>query len=201
MIIFKYGFFISLFLMNFISAMRYKDNPFFTQEARRLIEKMYLLSFHTENKDLLFILADRFKKYIFNHIRPDIPKDRYNNLKELKAKFELDNLDNGTYDLYSRKLVQFERGYQCSFETIVELRDEEFRNHCYAVSMMTDEYYYLGVWDKSKEISFHFDDLELAYVSAIIFNQYSFYDWTNKKEIKNAFYAFNPIQNIKRWKK
>ena len=56
------------------------------------------------------------------------------------------------------------------------------------MALMSDNRVYLGVYDSTSEISFHFNDLELAKVLSIVFNQYSIWDWSKNDEIRNSYY-------------
>lgn len=53
---------------------------------------------------------------------------------------------------------------------------------------MSDNHIYLGVYNSIPEMSFYFQDFELANVISIIFNQKSIWDWFNNDEIINQFH-------------
>ena len=56
------------------------------------------------------------------------------------------------------------------------------------MSLMSDNKAYLGVYDNKPEISFHFDDIELANALAVRFDQYSIWDWSVLDEILNPHF-------------
>ena len=55
------------------------------------------------------------------------------------------------------------------------------------MSLISDNHAYLGVYEASPEISFHFDDYDLANVIGILFNQKSIWDWSISEEIRNQY--------------
>ena len=56
------------------------------------------------------------------------------------------------------------------------------------MSLISDNSAYLGVYGSDPEVSFHFDDLELANVIAILFNQISIWDWSILDERFNEYF-------------
>ena len=57
------------------------------------------------------------------------------------------------------------------------------------MSLLSDNSAYLGVYSSVPELSFHFDDLELARDMAIVFNQISIWDWSISDEIFNPYFT------------
>ena len=180
-----------LFLnISLISSIRLKDNDFFTSEMKNLVHKIYRLSKSKTNVILMDILKERLKYLILNHDidRADAPKEKYKNIQERKTNFTT-SVD-GTYNLYTYDSIAFDRGYQASFETkIDDYTDEDYENLTYRLSMMTDNNVYLGVWEGVEEFSFHFDDLELATVICLIYNQESLWDWARSESIDNPYFT------------
>ena len=187
----KNFFFLILLLINIsiISSVRLIDNDFFTIEARNLVKKINRLSVSLENEPILNILVERFKDYIFSHEidRPGVPKEKYDNMTFLKYNFTKE--DDGTYDLYSHENIYLYEGYQVSFETSYDdYTSRDYDEICYKLSLMTDNSVYLGVWEGDAEFSFFFEDFDLANAVAILFNQYSIWDWSEMHSIDNKFH-------------
>jgi hypothetical protein len=63
----------------------------------------------------------------------------------------------------------------------------EYDEIAYKLSLMSDNKVYLGVYGSIPEISFHFEDIELANVVSIIFNQICIWSWKDNDEIKNRY--------------
>jgi len=184
-------FILILLLINIsiISSIRLIDNDFFTIEARNLVRKINRLSVSLENEPILNILVERFKDYIFSHEidRPEVPKEKYDNLTFLKYNFTKE--EDGTYDLYSHENIYLYEGYQVSFETSYDdYTSRDYDEICYKLSLMTDNSVYLGVWEGDAEFSFFFEDFDLANAVAILFNQYSIWDWSEMHSIDNKFH-------------
>ena len=87
------------------------------------------------------------------------------------------------------KKISFNSGYQASFEKKDDsYTSREYDQIAYIMSLMSDNKVYLGVYDSTPEMSFHFEDFELANVVSIIFNQNSIWSWKDNDEIKNRYY-------------
>ena len=56
------------------------------------------------------------------------------------------------------------------------------------MSLLSDNSAYQGVYSSNPELSFHFDDLELATVLGIVFNQISIWDWSILDERFNEYF-------------
>ena len=56
------------------------------------------------------------------------------------------------------------------------------------MSLLSDNSAYQGVYSHVPELSFHFDELELAMVLGIVFNQISIWDWSVSDEIFNGYF-------------
>ena len=181
--------FFLLLNISLISSIRLKDNDFFTSEMRSLVHKIYRLSKSRTNIVLMNLLKERLKKLIMERDieRADAPKDKYKNIQERKANFTI--TEDGTYNLYTFESINFDKGYQASFETkFTPYSDEDYEILSYKLSLMTDNNVYLGVWKDDEEFSFHFDDIELATVVCIIYNQIAMYDWARKSDINNPYF-------------
>ena len=111
-------------------------------------------------------------------------------LKSLKKKRNetATHMPDGTYDLNTKQPISFDRGYQASFEILYDTYDDDkYDMLCYKLALMTDNNVYLGVFNGNPEISFHFEDIELANTIAILFDQISIWDWSISDEIKNPY--------------
>ena len=176
--------------ISIINSIRLKDNDFFTPEMRNLVHKIYRLSKSRTNMVLMDILKERLLKLIMSRdiVREDAPKDKYKNIQQRKTNFT--TVVDGTYNLYTYNNVNFDRGYQASFETKVDdYTDEDYEMLTYKLSLMTDNGVYLGVWEGVEEFSFHFDDIELATVICLIYNQESLWDWARGRSIDNPYFT------------
>ena len=166
-----------------------KKNDFFTNEMIYLIEKIHYLSKSKQNKNYIMPLIWKLRRIIFSRKinRKEAPKEKYFNLKEIKYHFK--KREDGTYDMHSNKKNNFYKGYQVSFETIYDsYSNKEYDEIAYKMSLMSDNHIYLGVYNSIPEMSFYFQDFELANVVSIIFNQKSIWDWFNNDEIINQFH-------------
>ena len=181
--------FLIILNISIINSINIKNNDFFTPEIKNLIKIIDRLSRNKNNEAIMKNLLQKFKRYILNHDikRPEAPIEKYKNITLMKANFTIDN--DGTYDLYTHDIVEFDKGYQASFETKYDFYTEnDYIKLVYKLSLMTDNEVYLGVFEGDDEFSFHFDDYELANVICILFNQYSMLDWKTKKQIKNPYF-------------
>ena len=181
--------FFLLLNISIISSIRLKDNDFFTSEMRSLVHKIYRLSKSKTNIVLMNLLKERLRKLIMSREidRPEVSKDKYKNIQERKTNFTI--TDDGTYNLITYERMKFKRGYQASFETNFDsYSDEDYETLTYKLSLMTDNNVYLGVWEGTEEFSFYFDDLELATVVCILYNQISLFDWARYEDINNPYF-------------
>ena len=180
--------FFLLLNISLISSIRLRDNDFFTPEMRSLVHKIYKLSKSKTNIFLMNLLTERLKKLIYSRDfeRADVPKDKYKDIQEKKKNFNITS--DGTYDLYTYEKLNFEEGYQASFETLNDpYTSEDYDTITYKLSLMTDNKVYIGVWKNEDEFSFHFDDLELATVICIMYNQKALFEWATEKDINNPY--------------
>ena len=182
--------FIIFISISFINSIRLIDNDFFEPEIKKLIRKIYRLSISKDNEVFMNILIERLRKYILNHEldeeRPEAPRENYKNIGYIKGNFTVD--EDGTYDMITHEIIEFDRGYQVSFEREHDdYSSEEYDYLAYKMSIMSDNHAYLGVYGALPELSFNFDDLELAKVIGILFNQISIWDWSRKEEIINEY--------------
>ena len=181
-----------LFLLSisFIYSIKLNDNDFFNSEMRNLVRKIHRFSSDPKNEVFMRLLMERLYKYIIEHEldkeRPEVPKSIYANISVLRDNFTVTN--DGTYDLYTHEIIEFDRGYQVSFERMyMNYTNEDISNISYHLSLISDNHLYFGVYDSSSEFSFYFQDYDLAYVIGIIFNQISIWDWSINKEIPNIY--------------
>ena len=106
-------------------------------------------------------------------------------LRRLKTNVYMD----GTYDLQTMKPIQFNNGYQATFQTTSDnYTKKEFWNLVNWYSKITDGKYYIGKYNNELEVSFHFDIEQDAKDICKKFNQISYWDWQHMDEIKNKYY-------------
>lgn len=165
-----------------------KSNSFFTKEMHQIIKRINLISKSDINNIYIYPLIGQLRRYILScKIKRPAFKERFHHLRRNKENFEAK--EDGTYDIDSKKKISFNSGYQVSFETKSDsYSNEEYEEIAYKMALMSDNRVYLGVYDSTSEISFHFNDLELAKVLSIVFNQYSIWDWSKNDEIRNSYY-------------
>ena len=183
--------FLFLISFSFINNIKINDNDFFTQQIRNLIRKTERISKNEEDEKIMDILIEKLRNYIFTHdiSRKEALKEKYIGLRNESRNISYYTHD-GTYDIYTKQSVQFDRGYQVSFETEYDsYSDQEYEEIAYKMSLLSDNSAYLGVYSSVPELSFHFDDLELARDMAIVFNQISIWDWSISDEIFNPYFT------------
>ena len=164
-------------------------NDFFSEEMINLIRRIHKISSLQLNSIYIYPLIGKLRRYIFSRkiYRPEAPKERYQNLKIKKQNFT--QKEDGTYDIHTHERISFNSGYQVSFEKKDDsYTSREYDQIAYIMSLMSDNKVYLGVYDSTPEMSFHFEDFELANVISIIFNQNSIWSWKDNDEIKNRYY-------------
>ena len=185
----KYLLYFFLFNISFIYSIQLKDNDFFTEDAYYLVKKINRFAMSKSNKEYMHVLIEKLKKYIFSRDieRAELPKSKYNNIREIKNNFQKVG-DDGTFDLYSHERIDKPTGYQVSFETEYDsYSNEEYEEIIYKLSLMSDNHCYIGVYANNPEISFYFEDYELANTIGILFNQISIWNWRKSREILNKF--------------
>ena len=93
--------------------------------------------------------------------------------------------EDGTYDISTRKTVEFSNGYQVTFCQIGDnYSDSEYQqkvNECLKLS--SDGKTYAGKFESTPEISFHCNSREQAIAYAKANNQISIWDWENCDQI------------------
>lgn len=166
-----------------------KNNNFFTKEIYHIIKRINLMSQTDINNIYIYPFIGQLRRFIFSHKvhSPEVPREKFRHLRRNKETFETKT--DGTYDLISHKKNFFNSGYQVSFETKFDsYSDEEYEEIAYKMALMSDNRVYLGVYDSTPEISFHFNDFELAKALSIVFNQNSIWDWSKNDIIRNNYY-------------
>ena len=191
----KYFFYFFFLSIAYINSIKLDDNDFFEPKFRNLIRKIDRLSKNKEytegiNRDIFDYSVEKLRNYIFTHDinRKEANSTKYKDAYELKNNTE-DISEDGTYDLFTKKTVSFDRGYQVSFETDYDklYKREEYEVLAYKMSLMSDNNAYLGVYEGTPELSFHFEDIELANALGIVFDQISIWDWSVSNQIFNDF--------------
>ena len=178
-----------LFCFSIINSIKINDNDFFTQKIKNLVRKSDRISKNNEDRKIMDILLEQLREYLFTHniTREGINREKFDGIKN-KTK-RSDYTEDGTYDIYTKEIVSFDRGYQVSFQTQYDnYTDDEYEDIAYKMSLISDNSAYLGVYGSDPEVSFHFDDLELANVIAILFNQISIWDWSILDERFNEYF-------------
>ena len=99
--------------------------------------------------------------------------------KKAIAELNTNKYEDGTYDIATKKPVEFPRGFQVTFCQIGDnYSDEDFAkkvNECLKNS--SDGKTYAGKFESTPEISFHWNDREKAIAYARANNQISIWDW------------------------
>ena len=176
---------------SFINTIKINDNDFFTQQIRNLVRKIDRISKNNQDEKIMNILIEKLRYYIFNHDiqREGAERSKYENIHNISQNVS-DDTEDGTYDIYTKEKVSFDRGYQVSFETSYDnYTDDEFEDIAYKMSLLSDNSAYQGVYSLTPELSFHFDDLELASVLGTLFNQISIWDWSIMDERFNEYFV------------
>lgn len=105
-------------------------------------------------------------------------------IKELSS----DAYEDGTYDVDTKKTVEFDKGFQVTFCQIGDnYSPAEYAkkvNECLALS--SNGKTYAGKFEGTPEISFHCNNKEQAIAYAKANNQISIWDWENCNEIKTG---------------
>ena len=183
--------FFFFFFFSFINTIKINDNDFFTQQIRNLVRKIDRISKNNQDEKIMNILIEKLRYYIFNHDiqREGAERSKYENIRNISQNVS-DDTEDGTYDIYTKENVSFDRGYQVSFETSYDnYTDDEFEDIAYKMSLLSDNSAYQGVYSLNPELSFHFDDLELASVLGTLFNQISIWDWSIMDERFNEYFV------------
>ncbi len=178
-------------LFSSFNTIKINDNDFFTQQIRNLVRKIDRISKNSQDEKVMNILIEKLREYIFTHDieRKGAERSKYDNIRNISQNVS-DITEDGTYDIYTKEAVNFDRGYQVSFETLYDTyTDEEFEDIAYKMSLLSDNSAYQGVYSSNPELSFHFDDLELATVLGIVFNQISIWDWSILDERFNEYFV------------
>ena len=183
-------FFFIILSFSFINSIKLVDNDFFEIDIKNLVRKINRLSISSKNEVMMNILLERLSNYIKNNDikeeRKESPKEKYKDILYVRGNFT-ENID-GTYDIYSHETIEFDRGYQVSFETAYDdYTKEDYEEIVYKMALMSDNQVYLGVYGGNIEFSFHFDDLDLATTLGILYKQISIWDWSLNEEISNQY--------------
>ena len=176
---------------SFINTIKINDNDFFTQQIRNLVRKIDRISKNNQDEKIMNILIEKLRDYIFTHDikREGAERSKYENIRNISQNVS-DDTEDGTYDIYTKEKVSFDRGYQVSFETSYDnYTDDEFEDIAYKMSLLSDNSAYQGVYSLNPELSFDFDDLELASVLGTLFNQISIWDWSIMDERFNEYFV------------
>ena len=182
-------FYFLFFSISFINAIKLNDNDFFEKMERNLVRKIDRISKNMDDKYIMERMIDKFETYIYSRDikREGINRDDFKKLKK-KRNETATHMPDGTYDLNTKQPISFDRGYQASFEILYDTYEDEIYDMlCYKLALMTDNNVYLGVFNGNPEISFHFEDIELANTIAILFDQISIWDWSISDVIKNPY--------------
>ena len=106
-------------------------------------------------------------------------------IKEIKS----DKYSDGTYDLETRKPVEFSSGYQATFQQLGDkYSDEEFGSLVNTYKQKGDGKAYAGKFGGEPEVSFHFSNKKEAIEICKKYNQVSYWDWKTMSEVKNPYY-------------
>lgn len=112
--------------------------------------------------------------------------------KEIKGKIEelkSDRYEDGTYDIDTKESVNFNSGYQATFQQLNDkYTDKEFGELVKKYADSTDGKVYAGKFGGSPEISFHFENEKDALEICKKYNQVSYWNWETMEEVKNPYY-------------
>ena len=188
-----YLFYFFLFSLTYINSIKLNDNDFFEPKYKNLVRKIDRLSKNKYMDEISRIIFDSMVEKLHNYIltrdieRKEVDRSKYEDIYYRKNDTQNITKD-GTYDLFTKEKVSFDRGYQVSFETDYdELNKTEYEILAYKMSLMSDNNVYLGLYENVPELSFHFEDMELANVLGIVFDQISIWDWSISAQIFNDF--------------
>jgi hypothetical protein len=188
-----YLFYFFFFCLTYINSIKLNDNDFFEPKYRNLVRKIDRLSKNKNMDEISRIIFDTMVEKLHNYIltrdieRKEVDRSKYEDIYYRKN--DTKNItEDGTYDLFTKEKVSFDRGYQVSFETDYDqLNKTEYEILAYKMSLMSDNNVYLGVYENTPELSFHFEDIELANVLGIVFDQISIWDWSISEQIYNYY--------------
>ena len=188
-----YLFYFFFFCLTYINSIKLNDNDFFEPKYRNLVRKIDRLSKNKNMDEISRIIFDSMVEKLHNYIltrdieRKEVDRSKYEDIYYRKN--DTKNItEDGTYDLFTKEKVSFDRGYQVSFETDYDqLNKTEYEILAYKMSLMSDNNVYLGVYENTPELSFHFEDIELANVLGIVFDQISIWDWSISEQIYNYY--------------
>ena len=188
-----YLFYFFFFCLTYINSIKLNDNDFFEPKYRNLVRKIDRLSKNKNMDEISRNIFDTMVEKLHNYIltrdieRKEVDRSKYEDIYYRKN--DTKNItEDGTYDLFTKEKVSFDRGYQVSFETDYDqLNKTEYEILAYKMSLMSDNNVYLGVYENTPELSFHFEDIELANVLGIVFDQISIWDWSISAQIFNDF--------------
>lgn len=131
-------------------------------------------------------ISDRFKKSI-NQNTGATEKTQAEHAKVVKE-LSSDSYEDGTYDVETKKAVEFPKGFQVTFCQIGDnYTPAEYAkkvNECLALS--SNGKTYAGKFESTPEISFHCNNREQAIAYAKANNQISIWDWEKCEEIKTG---------------
>lgn len=102
--------------------------------------------------------------------------------------------DEGTYDLETGESVNYESGYQVSFQqTSDNYTEDQFDEKVAELARRTGTNADAGIFDDNPEVSFHVENLKQSMEIAVEYNQHSVWDWKRGRIIKNL--KFNVSTN------
>lgn len=97
----------------------------------------------------------------------------------LEMKNALNPTTDGTYDLRTGKAVEFLSGYQFS----IERPNTELNLDIVPTLETLFDGVYLGVWEGTKEFSFHTDNYGMAVLMGRMYEQDAIWDWVKMEPI------------------
>lgn len=116
-------------------------------------------------------------------------------IKEIKS----DKYEDGTYDLETKKSINFSSGFQATFQQLGDkYTDEEFGALVNTYKTKGDGKAYAGKFGGEPEVSFHFKSEKDAIEICKKYNQVSYWDW--KKASKDPTYTGTPNKYYKKGK-
>ena len=110
-------------------------------------------------------------------------------VKETIKELSSNKYEDGTYDLDTKKSVEFSSGFQATFQQLNDnYSDEEFGALVNKYKSVGDGKAYGGKFGGEPEVSFHFSSEKDAIQICKKFNQVSYWDWKTMSEVKNPYY-------------
>lgn len=137
---------------------------------------------YTENEKLKDRqIAQNSKEADTKNVKENIQQDHKKVIEELNSS----KYASGTYDIQTKKPVEFNNGYQVTFCQIGDdYTDQEYaKKVAECLKLSSNGKTYAGKFEGTPEISFHFSNRDQAIAYAKANNQISIWDWEKGDQI------------------